>query len=207
LILKWLKKNAYNNSAHYFKRGFKDNVIAADVQSWGISALGVQVLNTFEKNAAELIVEFLEKNCVSKVKYKKPDGNEAEISGVDFTDKNRLKKLKRKPSVSAEWTFQLVNAYLRLSEDFEALGDKDKALKYQQKREYFIKNMLKMAIEKDEQFAYPYATSPNAVIGHECKTPRKGNLSAIGAAYAILGLTGFDPLVYNYSKDNTDLIQ
>lgn len=40
----------------------------------------------------------------------------------------------------------------------------------------------------------PDATQAEAIIGHEYRTPKKGNLSAIGTAYAVLVLAGYDPL-------------
>ncbi len=40
-----------------------------------------------------------------------------------------------------------------------------------------------------------WAITYDSAIGHEYNTPKKGNLSTIGVSYAILALTGFDPLV------------
>ena len=49
---------------------------------------------------------------------------------------------------------------------------------------------------KRQSLAYPYATLPEAVIGHEFKTPKKGTLSVIGVAWAVLALKGYDPLIF-----------
>jgi hypothetical protein len=49
-------------------------------------------------------------------------------------------------------------------------------------------------VESDGGLGLPYATQPEALIGHEYRTPKKGTLSVIGAAYAVLALNEFDPL-------------
>jgi hypothetical protein len=43
----------------------------------------------------------------------------------------------------------------------------------------------------------------DALIGHEYRTPAAGTLSTIGAAYAVLGLTGFDPLRWSSDAAHT----
>lgn len=196
-ILVWLKRVAYNQQEHRFNRGYKhgiDSVVATDIHSWGISALGIDLLNTFEADLAEKIVEFIENNCLSKVSYSKPDGKKIMVKGVDFIDKNTATTLGRNPLVSPEWTFQLINAYRRLELDFKKQSNAQKQTKYKKKKEELIKNMLDLAIESSDTLAYPYATQPEAVIGHEYRTPVEKNLSTIGVAYAILALSSFDPL-------------
>ncbi|MEW5694269.1 MAG: hypothetical protein AB1765_13360 [Candidatus Hydrogenedentota bacterium] len=46
----------------------------------------------------------------------------------------------------------------------------------------------------------PYATKPDVPIGHEYNTPKSGNLSTVGAEYAILALLNYDPLNYDKTK-------
>jgi len=199
MTLLWLKNVGYNKEEHRLNRGYKrglDPVIATDIHSWGISALGVDVLDTFEPGLAEKMIEFVEKNCLSEVSYIKPNGQKVKVKGADFIDYKTAANLGRKPLVSPEWTFQLTNAYRRLELDFKQRDDTQKKVKYRQKREELIKSMLTLAIESNGALSYPYATQTEAVIGHEYTTPKEGNLSTIGVSYAILALTGFDPLVY-----------
>lgn len=197
--LLWLKNVGYNKEEHRFNRGYNrgiDPAIAADIHSWGISALGVDVLDTFEPGLAEKITEFVENNCLSEASYTKPNGQKIKVKGVDFIDYKTAANSGRKPLVSPEWTFQLINAYRRLELDFKQHGDTQKEIKYRQKREELIKSMLTLAIESKGTLAYPYATEAEALIGHEYSTPKEGNLSSIGASYAILGLSAFEPLIY-----------
>ncbi|HIE35794.1 MAG TPA: hypothetical protein EYP89_00960, partial [Candidatus Omnitrophica bacterium] len=69
-------------------------------------------------------------------------------------------------------------------------------------RERYLEFSKKIA---DFTIAYPYATLPEAIIGHEFKTPKKGNLSVIGVAWAILTLKGYDPLVPPGSENQLPL--
>jgi hypothetical protein len=198
ITLNWLKRVAYNKEEHRFNRGYKrqlDPAIATDTQSWGISALGIDILDTFESGLAGKMIELIEKNCVSEVFYTRPDGKKIKVKGADFIDYKTAAYLGRKPLVSPEWTFQLINAYRRLEIDFKQRKDDKKAATYGMKREELIGNMLNLSIEQNDTLAYPYATQAEAVIGHEYNTPRENNYSCIGVAYAILALSNFDPLV------------
>jgi len=201
--LNWLKRVAYNKGEHRFNRGYKrglDLTIATDIHSWGISALGVDTLDTFELGLAEKMIELIEKNCLSEVSFTKPDGKKVKVKGVDFIDYRTAASLSRKPLVSPEWTFQLINACGRLESDFKRQGDIQKEARYRGKRIELIKSMLDLAIVSNNTLAYPYATQGGAIIGHEYSTPKDGNLSAIGVSYAILALAGFDPLIYPSSQ-------
>ena len=193
----WLKKNGYNSLSHRFNRGFHDTVVATDVQSWAISSLGVENLDKIEKGLAEETIRFVENNCLSEVDYELADGQVIKVIGVDFVDKQRALDLGRIPLVSPEWTFQLINAYHKLGKYFLDKGDSAKAKTYFLRKNNLMKSILSIAIEqKDGSLAYPYATHDEALIGHEYRTPKKGNLSVIGVAYAILALKEYDPLVY-----------
>lgn len=192
--LQWLKLNAFNKIEHRFNRGYLDTAVATDVQSLGLSVLGVELLDTFEKGLAENIVSFVEEKCLSDVTFVSGDKRKIVVKGVDFIDRKRAKSLGRKPLVSFEWSFQLVNAYLRLERDFERLGQVKKARKYRIKRQKLLKSLLHAGAKDDAGLSYPYATQADAVIGHEYNTPKEGNLSVISVAYAILALKGFDPL-------------
>lgn len=210
-VLDWLKRVAYNKKEHRFNRGgYKgkpDTTVATDVHSWGISALGGDVLDTFEPGLAEKMIEFIEENCLAEVSYTKPNGKKIKVKGVDFIDYKRAAELGRDPLVSPEWTFQLINAYRRLEKDLAKRKEFEKAAKYEKRREALTKSILDLAIELNDSLAYPYATQADAEIGHEYRTPKEGNLSMIGTAYAVLALSGFDPLVENKIGIDTFLIK
>ena len=203
LTLLWLKNNGYNFSEHRFNRGANDIHVATDVQSWGISALGVEMLNKFEENAAEKMINFVESNCISEDSFKKPDGAIVKIKGSDFIDKKSAQSLNRKPLVSPEWTFQLINTYSRLEQDYKNKGAMGRAQRFKTSRELLIENMIKLAVNINGALAYPYATQAEAELGHENLTPSEGNLSAIGVSYAILALRDFDPLITKWEQGVT----
>jgi len=198
MVLNWLKRVAYNKEEHRFNRGYKrglvDPAIATDIHSWGISALGIDILDTFEHGLAERMIELIEKSCLSEVSYTKPDGKKIKVKGADFIDYKTTANLGRKPLVSPEWTFQLINAYSKLELDKLKRKDSKKASEYKIKREELIDNMLSLSIEQNGTLTYPYATQAEAVIGHEYNTPKENNYSCIGVAYAIIALSNFDPL-------------
>ncbi|MDP2830688.1 MAG: hypothetical protein Q8O02_00365, partial [Candidatus Omnitrophota bacterium] len=199
----WLKNIGFNKEEHRLNRGYNrelDHVVASDIHSWGISALGIDVLDTFKPGLAEKMIEFIEKNCLSETFYTKPNGKKIKVKGVDFVDYKTAASLGRKSLVSPEWTFQLINAYRRLELDFKKRGDTRRETKYREKEQEVVKGMLDLAIETDNTLAYPYATQAEAPIGHEYNTPKEGNLSTIGVAYGVLALSGFDPLVSSAEK-------
>ncbi|MCM8827218.1 MAG: glycosyltransferase, partial [Candidatus Omnitrophica bacterium] len=209
-VLDWLKRVAHNKEEHRFNRGDKrelDTAVATYIHSWGVSALGVDLLDTFETGLAEKMITFVEKNCMYEVSYIKPDSKKVKVKGVDFIDYKTAANLCRRPLVSPEWTFQLINAYRRLELDFRRRGDTPKESRYREKREYLLRSILGLVIELNCTLAYPYDTEAEAIIGHEYNTPKEGTLSTIGDAYAILGLLGFDPLVYlpSEKKKNSPL--
>lgn len=195
--LVWLRQVAWNSQEKRFNRGFGktvDTVVASDVHAWGISALGVNRLDTIETGAAESMIRFVERHCRSMVDYRRPDGSVVKVRGFDFVDHQALVGLKRAPLVSPEWTFQMANAYKRLADDFMAMGDRSKADTYAQEREALLGQMMAMASIHDDAAGFPYATLGDAPIGHEYRTPVEGNMSVIGVAYGILACTGYDPL-------------
>ena len=200
--LHWLKSGAWNKSEHRFNRGHQDETVATDVQSWGVSALGVEGLDYIEPGVAEKVIEFVEKNCFSESSFTVPGKGSAIIRGVDFTDKKRMAELKRPQMISFEWTFQLINAYSRLASDYRRLGEAKKAEIYQQKKEKLLGQLLAGAISDSGGLAFPYATLSDAEIGHENRTPAAGNLSAIGGAWAVLAIKGCDPLAAYSSIDS-----
>jgi len=195
--LDWLKKTGWNTAEKRLNRGYgkqPDLAVATDVHAWAISTLGKAGLEEIAPGAAESMVRFVEENCHATVAYRAPDGRTATVSGFDFVDRATALRLKRPPLVSAEWTFQLANAYKRLADDFEAHGAPDKAARYAQKRIDLIRQVMPMGTVQNGAMGFPYATLGDAPIGHEYRTPAPGSFSTIGAAYGILALTGYDPL-------------
>ncbi|RKY45196.1 MAG: hypothetical protein DRP81_04455, partial [Candidatus Omnitrophota bacterium] len=203
-VLNWLKRVGFNRKESRFNRGTRegkygvriDKEIATDVHSWAISALGPQVLNKWQPDLAEKVIKFVEENCLVEVKFIKPDGEIIKVKGVDFISKEKAKSLNRPPIVSPEWTFQLINAYRRMEDYYKQRKNFEKMREFKMKREDLVKNMLRLAIQINNSLTYPYATLPEVAIGHEFKTPKKGNLSVIGVAWAIMVLKEFDPLVF-----------
>lgn len=192
-VFTWLKTAAYNQDLRRFNRGFGDATFATDVHSWGISALGSDGLESIAPGLTEAMAGKLEES-LEEVSFQKPDGTTVRVRGVDFVDHASAQKLQRGPMVSAEWTFQLANAWLRLERDFRREGVAVAADEYAQKRADLLAGIMPMAIEEKDMLAFPYATLADAPIGHEYATPSEGNVSAIGAAYGILALQGYDPL-------------
>lgn len=195
--LVWLKKAAWNPVDKRFNRGFHqepDFAVATDIHAWAISALGVARLSTIEPGAAELMIRFVEENCRSTVSYRLPNGRTAKVKGFDFVDHGARTHYKRPPLVSPEWTFQMANAYKRLSDDFTAMGETRKAELYAQERKNLLTQLMAMAFIQGNAAGFPYSTLDGAPIGHEYDTPARGSLSMIGATYGILALAGYDPL-------------
>jgi hypothetical protein len=195
--LGWLKKVAWNPVDHRFNRGFHlepDYAVATDVQAWAISALGVARIAAIESGAADRMVRFVEQNCQSTVSYRLSNGRTVKVRGFDFVDQGALAHLKRPALVSPEWTFQMANAYKRLADDYEALGESDQTILYARKRQYLLTQLMAMATVQGDGAGFPYSTLGEAPVGHEYDTPAKGSLSMIGTTYGILALVGYDPL-------------
>ena len=186
-----------NRAEHRWNRGYRkspDKAIATDIHAWGISALGTDTLDAFEPGLAEKMEKFIEKNCRVTVDWTRPDGAKIRVTGFDFIDHASAKTLQRPPMVSPEWSFQMANAYRRLEDDFAKKGETQKSEIFRSKREKLIQSVMAMAVSTDGALAFPYASLPDALIGHEYRTPLQGNFSMIGVSYAILALKGFDPL-------------
>ena len=190
-VLSWLKRQGFNAVEKRFNRGFGDATVATDVQSWGVSALGREVLDTFAPDAARAVLGYVEKHCRVRVSI---PGSQDWVEGVDFINHAHAAALGRPPLISPEWTFQLVNAWQRLSADAAARGESEAARDYAEKGRHLLRQMAKLAVPVGDTLGFPYATLPGALLGHENRTPAAGNLSAVGAAYGLLALRGFDPL-------------
>lgn len=190
-VLDWLKRQGFNAVEKRFNRGFGDATVATDVQSWGVSALGQEVLDRFAPDAARAILGYVEKHCQVLVPM---PGAQDWVEGVDFIHHAHAAALGRAPLISPEWTFQLANAWQRLSADAASRGENEAARDYAGKGRHLLRQMAKLAVPVGNTLGFPYATLPDALLGHENRTPAVGNLSAAGVAYGLLALRGFDPL-------------
>ncbi|TRO80289.1 hypothetical protein [Trichloromonas acetexigens] len=189
-VLDWLKRQGFNAVEKRFNRGFGDATVATDVQSWGVSALGREVLETFAPDAARALLAYVENHCQVRIPLDGKDWAE----GVDFIHHAHATALGRKPLISPEWTFQLANAWQRLSADAASRGENEAARDFAEKRHHLLRQMTKLTVPVGNTLGFPYATLPDALLGHENRTPAAGNLSAVGVAYGLLALRGFDPL-------------
>jgi len=197
LANQWLEKVALNRDEHRWNRGYlksPDKAVATDIHAWGISMLGVDGLDHLEPGLAEKMTAFIEEHSRVTIKYKTADGKTAQITGFDFVDHESAYALHRPPMVSPEWSFQMANAYKRLADDFAMKGEKQKEEAYREKRRELVGSVMGMADVQGEILAFPYASLPNTMIGHENRTPSKDNFSIIGVAYAVLALKGYEPL-------------
>lgn len=190
-VLTWLRRQGFNAMEKRFNRGFGDATVATDVQSWGVSALGQEVLDRFAPDAARDILGYVEKHCQVRVPL---PGAQDWVEGVDFIHQAHAAALGRAPLISPEWTFQLANAWQRLSADAASRGENEAARDYAGKGRHLLRQMAKLAVPVGNTLGFPYATLPDALLGHENRTPAAGNLSAAGVAYGLLALRGFDPL-------------
>lgn len=189
-VLDWLKRQGFNTVEKRFNRGFGDGTVATDVQSWGVSALGREVLEAFAPDAARAVLDYVEKHCQVRI----PLDGKGWVEGVDFIHRAHAAALGRGPLISPEWTFQLANAWQRLGADAVARGEKDAARDFAEKSRHLLRQMAKLAVPVGNTLGFPYATLPDALLGHENRTPAAGNLSTVGVAYGLLALRGFDPL-------------
>jgi hypothetical protein len=197
--LNWLRQTAFNTKQEFFSRGARpavDPAFATDVQSWAISALGLNTLDKVKEGLALRLVETIEQKAVHTVSFTKADGKKVEVRGVDYVDHAMASALGRPPMVSPEWTFGLINAYSRLERDLAEHQLFSQAESLRNKKQTLLENMLKLTSETGHGAALPYATQPNAKVGHGFMTPSRGNYSTISISYGILAITGFDPL-YN----------
>lgn len=190
-VEKWLFNVAYNRELGRFNRGAKDEpdeIMATDVQTWALSALGRDALERLAAGAPDAILAIVEKECVVRVRHAPPDGPPAWVLGADFIDAGGARDAGRPRIVSPEWTFQLVNAYARVAQG------KNRE-RYLSRRAELIEGVFHAARPVDGGLGFPYATRGDTPTGHGWNTPSAGTLSVVGAAWGIFALEGFDPLV------------
>lgn len=186
---------AYNPQEKRFNRGYykePDTTIAPDTHFWAVSALGRSRLDAIEKGLADQFLRFMEKTSEVTVYYEQPDKRLVPVKGYDFVDRGHPVVKERGSVVSPEWTLQAVLAYALLAQ--ESTDETTRAY-YLARRADLLSGILMMADRSGDQASLPYATQGGVPIGHEYNTPAPGSRSVIGAAWAILALLDFDPLL------------
>lgn len=202
-IFVWLRTNGYNKTVKRFNRGYNDPTFATDVQSWAISAFGIDGLNAFAQDLAENLADLIELKALSQVTYTRQDSCKVNVRGIDFIEKERARKIFRQPLVSPEWTFQYINALERISRDYMDKGLMAKASLYDKKKNELFAEIFKMAEKDQSGLGFPYASQANKIIGHEHRTPARNNLSTIGVAYGILAVKKVDPFYLSDEEKQT----
>jgi len=183
-VLSWIKRMGYNRAERRFNRGayrVVDTLVATDVQAWAVSALGPELIDAMAPGGTAAVLAFTEAHCVVDVPFTRRDGVTVTVRGADFVDARGAEGAKRPRMVSPEWTFELANAYGRA-------GDRVR-------QQATIDGVFPAAVASDGGLAFPYATLGKTAVGHDWDTPTADTLSVIGAAWGILALKNFDPLI------------
>ena len=195
--LKWIKDHAYNQKENRLNRGKGDATIATDTFAWAIAALGPKILKESGMDP-DHIMDFAEDNCLVTVSYKRPDGEQLEITGFDF---GKYKNLPRGGIVSTEWTAQMVVSLNMMAEYHESRGDVSKADYYKIKADFYLSGLQKMMIVSPSRVGQgegclPYASQDNVDTGHGwriAKGSRTG--STAGTVYTIFAKHNYNPLM------------
>ena len=206
-VKKWLQDVALNQTEQRFNRGFylePDTIFAPDTHFWALSAFGPKNLNQWKPSLSNYLMLYAQNKSEVSLSYKKKNGEIVEVVGYDFVDKENPVFLERGPVISPEWTFQAVLALSLLAENSE---DPEDQTFYETNRNELLLSMLSMADVKKNQASFPYASRGNVSIGHEYNTPAEGNISVIGAAWAILALMDYDPLNLEKIQKRYSVIQ
>jgi len=191
-----------------------------DTTALKISVYGVDGLEQFEANGAEIIRRAVDENFKVRVEKKGKGENVTEIAGYDFIAHSDRKKLLlyieegrdedikvikgrgREPLLTDEWSTWVALADLRLGGDYLLRGDSKKADRYLVS---FTKNALIEGFKgafpvEDDALAYPYAQampySLNKPVGFGWNTHHKP-FALIGGIARIMGALRFDPFHVN----------
>ncbi|PIZ83570.1 MAG: hypothetical protein COX96_07470, partial [Candidatus Omnitrophica bacterium CG_4_10_14_0_2_um_filter_44_9] len=155
------------------KDGNLDGVFATDVQALAIQAIGPETLSSIGINPADLL-RGVEKRAKVEVDYVFPDTRRVTVEGFDYIDHDLRRAIGGKALVTPEWTSEVAGAY-------QVLGQYEKAQRY-------LKEISKMIW----QDTLPYATAPNAPVGHGWNTP--GNIHSLtSTAYYDIARIGDNP--------------
>jgi len=186
-IFSWLKKHAYNKKLKRFNRGTGDSMIATDTMSLSIIALGPRRLEEMGVDI-DLLVESIEKNCKTKVRFENLLGKKVEVNGFDFCSPSSVG---RGGVISVEWTSQTIIAFQILGRFYKDEQKIEKADDYMQKADYYLGELEKLLIMRTNfgvrkaHAGLPYASSSGIDTGHGWYTPNSSSISAAGTSFAI----------------------
>lgn len=193
----WLKKNAFDRKRGRLNRGKGDATIATDTFAWAIAAIGPKRLKESGMDPDQ-IIDFAETNCLVTTNYKRPSGEEIEITGFDF---GKFEHMPRGGVVSTEWTAQMV-VTLRIMEEYHReLNDHLKEKYYKRRGDFYLSELEKMVIISPSKVGQgegclPYATQDNADTGHGWRAPAGSSTgSTAGTSYTIFASRGYNPLM------------
>lgn len=190
-----------------------------DTSALKLSGYGVEGLEAFEPGAAEKIRQAIDENFRVTVTFNAgPGGEERTATGYDFVthgdraslirwieegrfhDRKVDKGRGRAPILSDEWSTWVALADLRLSSDFAARGESEKAARFLERyRQNALVNGMKTAIELEPgRLAYPYAhplpNSLNQPVGFGWNT-HHAPYAVIAGVSRTLGMLRFDPFL------------
>jgi len=193
----WLKNNAFDRKRGRLNRGKGDATIATDTFAWAIAAIGPKLLKESGMDPDQ-IIDFAETNCLVTTSYKRPSGEEIEITGFDF---GKFEHMPRGGIVSTEWTAQMVVALKIMEKYHKGLNDYTKEKYYKRRADFYLSELEKMVIISPSKVGQgegclPYATQDNADTGHGWKAPAGSRTgSTAGTSYTIFASRNYNPLM------------
>ncbi|MCG2711306.1 MAG: PilZ domain-containing protein [Candidatus Omnitrophica bacterium] len=193
-ILSWLKNHAYNKKLKRFNRGTDDSMIATDVMSLSIIALGPSLLDEMGVDI-DLLVGSIEENCKTKVRFENLLGKKVEVNGFDFCAPSSAG---RGGVISVEWTYQMIIAFQILNRFYSDEQMSEKADEYKQMADYYLTELEKLLIMRANfgmrkvHAGLPYASSGGINTGHGWYTPSHSSISAAGTNFAIFAKEGYN---------------
>ncbi|HNQ50156.1 MAG TPA: hypothetical protein PKL03_01840 [Candidatus Omnitrophota bacterium] len=180
-------KSMFNTDGNYFNCGSSgsniDTMFLTDVQAMAIFAFGKDGLESMGIDVKAFVASVETRGQVKDAPYTTLSGEPATVTGFGFTENDN--------KISAEWTAQMVIAYLVLANDYENDGDLATAQQYYDKAEFYYTELGKMA---NAQGNLPYSTSKNAVIVASWGFNTSDDSGALSAtAYYQLACAGDNP--------------
>ena len=198
----WIVEHAYDSEQKRFKRGKGDSTIATDTFSWGIAAIGPEVL---VKHAMDpfSIIEYAEKNCLTTVSYRNRHDQVIEVTGFDFA---KSRHIGRGGVISTEWTSQMIMAYNIMARFTQQSGNVKQAGRFWDKYQFYLNELQKMLIVSTSKtgvshLCLPYASQPKADTGHGWRTPGGQKTESLsGTCYYLFSQKAFNPISYQRNQ-------
>ncbi len=209
-VFSWLRKYSYTKFQIPINRGKGDSAIATDTYAWSIAAIGPENLEKIGMSPFQ-IIDFAEKNCKVKVRFKTQDRN-IHVEGFDFASQQNLP---RGGVISCEWTAQMILAFKIMSNYYYKKKNFQNALYFLNKANYFLNELQKMVIISPSptgqgKWCLPYASADFVDTGHGWRTPKGKTTGSVSATcYFLFSQLDFNPLklsppikkeVYNFLK-------